>query len=492
MRAAPSPASRDGAAGDAGRTGLTVLLLAALACSACVRAPAREAPPAGLPELWVDAFAHEAGDGGVGSALRAVPHLQQPARVHLRSGLYAGPFEFPPGTQLEGHGVAVLHVEGAGTVVTARGALDLRRLTVQGGTVGLLAMGPVRLREVKFSGHRATAVQAFDAGVTAEQLELSSRLDGVVGVEAINAELRLEGVTLTGPMSHGVRAADSSVRIAKLVSEGPTIAVQVLRGSLEADDLRAAGGQGAAVLLTKAKGTLAKLDVTGHEYGLLCGGAQVTVRELSSRGAAAAGVSFFDSTVTMANVRVERAGPLGGVQLLSSTSTVGPLSVSASRGTGVLVRKGRATFGAVTIEGIEGERGRDGTTLSGDALEIRDAEVDVVELKARDLDGAGVYASNYGVLRAGTLEVERAGVGAVVVERRSTVTADRVISRGSRGPSLAAPEDGVLLVKSLTAQGGDVAVWADCDSGSRVTVQSVTDGTTLPALRCLAGPALRP
>jgi hypothetical protein len=474
-----------------------MVLALALASAACVGTPLKERLPrveearqsAPLPGLWVDAFAPGPGDGGVDAALKAIPRLEGPATLHLRSGLYAGPFEFPAGTRLEGHGAAVLYVEGAGVVVTAPGALVLEGVSVQGGSVGLSAGGPVTLRRVKFSGHRVAAVQVFDGGVTGEQVEVSSRLDGVVGVDAINAAVRLEGVTLLGPLSFGVRAADSAVTVSKLRSEGPATALQVLRGSVAADDVRAAGGQRAAVLVSKSKGTLARLDVTGHEYALLGTGNTLEVRAVVSRGAAASGVSLVASTVTLTDLTVERAGALGGLQLLDCTSTVGPVSVVDSRNGGVLVRKGRATLGALTVERIEGARGLDGTLFSGDALEVRDAEVDLLQLIARDLDGAGVYVSNFGVVRAGAVIVERSGFGAVVVERKSSVTADRVVSQGSRGPSVAAPEDGTLLVKSLTAQGGDVAVWADCDSGSRVTVQSVGDGTTLPALRCLTGPA---
>lgn len=458
----------------------------------CVRAPIVTTPPAGPLELWVDAFAPEGGDGGVSAALKQLPALSQPAHLHLRSGLYRGPFSFPGGTHVEGHGEAVLFVEGPEPVVTASAPLSLSRLRVQGGGVGVLATAPVSLSAVKFSGHRVAGVQVLDAGVTGEHLEFTSSVASVVGLDAVNALVSLEDVKVLGPMMHGVRTADSDVKTSKLTSEGPATALQTIRGTLEATGLQAAGGMRAAISVSKTRATISGVKVTGHEFAVLGLGGEVQMSAVVSRGAVAGGVSLVDSKATLKDVTIERAGHLGGVQLLGAESTVDRLTVTDTWASGLLVRKGKATIGAIEVRGIHGERGLDGTLASGDAVQVRDAEVTLARLDASDLDGAGVYASNFGLVRAGVIEVSNAGFGAVVVERKSRLTAERIVSRGSRGPSVAVPEDGVLVVKSLTAQGGDVAVWADCDSGSRVTVQQVTEGTTLPRLRCLLGPAPAP
>lgn len=465
-------------------------VLVAVLLGACARAPpvvVAEAPR----EVWVDAFAPEGGDGSRGAALKQVPVLGAAAHLHLRSGLYRGPFVFPPGSQVEGHGEVVLFDEGAGPVATSEGPLSLQRLSVQGGRVGVLANAPLVLEQVKFSGHRVAAVQVIDAGVTGQQLEVTARVDGVIGLDATNASVSLRAVKLLGPLAQGVRARDSTVALAQVTSEGPATAVQTLGGALELDGLRAAGGMRTAISVTGTRARLSGLEVTGHEYAVLGRGGELQVDGLLARGPQRGGVSMLDAAVRLSKVTVERAGGLGGAQLMGCTSQVQSLTVRDTQAWGLFVRKGRATVTELTAEGIRGEPGVDGAMGLGDALHVRDAEVEVARLVARGLDGAGLYASSFAVVKAGSLEVSGAGTGAVVVDRKSVVTAERVTSRGNRGPALAAPEDGLLSVDVLDAQGGDVTVWADCATGSFVTVKAVAPGTELPRLRCLQGP-LRP
>ncbi|MDP3232543.1 MAG: hypothetical protein Q8N26_07185 [Myxococcales bacterium] len=457
-------------------------VLCALVMASCVRVlpPAPVSSPPQRPELWVDAFAAEGGDGGRAAALKQVPSLTQPTSVHLRSGLYRGPFIFPGGTRLEGHGEVVLFDEGNGTVVSTPGPLALVRVSVQGGRLGISATGALSLEHVKFSGHRSAGLQLVDGGLTGHHLEVGSRVDGVVGVDATNSSVTLHDVKLSGPLLVGVRAKDSAVTLTTVSSEGPATAVQTLGGSLALKGLRAAGGMRTAVSVSKTKATLGGLDVTGHEYAVLGVGSDVDLDGLTSGGAFGGGVSLLNSTLRLTNATVQRAGPLGGVQLLGCTSVLGAVTVTDSQAWGVMVRQGTASIGALTATGLRGG--------GGDALHVRDAKVSIERLEASGLEGSGIYASNYATVTAGSVEVSGAETSAIVVERKSTVSATRVSSRGGRGPALAVPEDGLLTVDTLTAQGGDVAVWADCATESFVTVKAVTAGTELPRLRCLQGP----
>lgn len=457
-------------------------VVCALLVASCVRVKGPE-PARSLPattELWVDAFAPEGGDGSRAAALKRLPPLTGPTRLHLRSGLYRGPFVFPAGTRLEGHGEVVLFDEGSGVVVTAQGPLELVQVSVQGAGVGVASGGALALEHVKFSGHRVAGVRVTDGGVTGQHVEVSARVDGVVGVDVTNSSLTLQDVRVSGPMLAGVRARDSAVALTTVRSDGPAMAVQTLGGTLELKALRAMGGMRTAVSLTETKATLRDLDVTGHEYAVLGMGGDVTLDELRSSGAFGGGVSLLGAKVLLMNATIQRAGPLGGVQLLGCTSTLGTVRVTDSQAWGVMVRKGTAKIAFLTADGLRGG--------GGDALHVRDAEVSIERLEASGLEGSGLYASNYATVTAGSVEVTGADTSAIVVERRSVVTADRVTSRGGRGPSLAVPEDGVLTVNSLTAQGGDVSVWADCATESFVTVRAVTAGTELPRLRCLQGP----
>ncbi len=457
-------------------------VLCALMLASCVRlqAPEPASAPPGTREVWIDAFAPEGGDGSRAAAFKRIPTLTEPMRLHLRSGLYRGPFHFPGGTRVEGHGEVVLFDEGPGAVVSARGLLELAQVSVQGAGVGVVTSGALSLEHVKFSGHRVAGVQVIDGGVTGHHVEVSARVEGVVGLDATNAALTLHDVKVSGPMLVGVRARDSAVELATVVSEGPATAVQTIAGSLALKGLRAASGMRAAVSVSNTGATLSELDVTGHEYAVLGLGGDVTIDGLRSGGAFGGGVSFLKSTLRLTHLVVQRAGPLGGVQLLSCTSVLGSVRVTDSQAWGVMVRQGSATIASLTADGLRGG--------GGDALHVRDGKVSIERLEASDLEGSGLFASNFAAVTAGSVDVSGAETSAIVVERKSAVAVERVISRGGRGPALAVLEDGSLTVGSLSAQGGDVAVWADCETESFVTVKAVTAGTELPRLRCLQGP----
>lgn len=461
--------------------------MGALVVVGCVRAPVQPELPIQPQELWVDAFAREGGDGGVEAALKVMPALREAARVHVRSGLYAGPFSFPAGTSVEGHGEAVLFLEGPGTVVTANAPLQLKHVSIQGGAVGLLMTAPTSLEQVKFSGHRVAALQVHDAGVEARALEFTSKLD-TVGVDAINASVTISGAKFDGPLTFGLRSADSTVRLSKVTSVGPASVVQVLRGALTVDGLDASGGLRTAISISSAQGELSNLDVTGFEYAVLALKSPVGLRHAQLRGARFCGASFVNSRPTLDDITIERAGAGGGVQLLDSDSEVKSLSVTSTLASGVLVRKGKARIGALVVRDLRGELGPDGALISGDGLQVRDAEVELTSLEADTIDGAGVYASNVAKVVAKRIDVRSSGFGAAVVERKSMLFAESITSRASRGPSIAVPEDALIDVKFLSAQGGDVSVWADCASGAFVTVGAVDEGTVLPRLRCLEWP----
>jgi hypothetical protein len=458
---------------DRRRLALCALLLVV----GCVRT-APPVAPSPSPAVWVDAYAPEGGDGGVLTALKRVPRLTAAAELHLRSGLYTGPFEFPAGTTVTGHGEAVLVGEDAPETVVARGPLALRHLSVQGGVVGLRALAPVTLDEVQFSGQRQVALDVADAGLDGRELSFTSRVPGVVGLRAVNAHVTLDGVRGSGTLATLLSFTDSSSTVKQVRAEGPAIVVLAKHGTHRLDGLTAGGGTGAAVQLFETSATVVGLDVTGHEYALLSSRSEATVDGVVSRGARFAGLAFVDSKVTLGRAVVERAGPGGGAQFLASTSTVTELVVSDGNSVGALVRKGKATFERLSVKRVSG-------APEGDGLQVRDAEVRLANYDAEDLEGAALVATNFASVVAKRIEARSVGVSAAIVERRSSLVVDSLISRGSRGPSIAAPEDGLIDVQHLSARGGDVTVWAGCDTGSLVTIGTVDDGTFLPRIGCL-------
>ncbi|MCA2980552.1 MAG: hypothetical protein INH41_24585 [Myxococcaceae bacterium] len=476
-----------GARGGLARAALGALLLAG--CARPVTLPTRAVEaPARPREVWVDASAKPGGDGSLERPLAAVPPLDAGVHLRLRSGLYAGPFRFPGGTVVTGHGVAVLYVEGRDTVVTTQGGLvRLERLLVQGGGTGVsVSGGELSLEGVKFSGHAVAALDAVGASVEGAKVEVTGGIPGVTGFRVRGGRLELREARLAGPMRAGVEARGAAVQLEAFTSEGPATGAAVVGGALEGATLRLAGGQGAALSVHDAGVTLRDVDVTGHEYALL-GDGEVTLDGLVSRGAQYGGVSLVAGTSTLRRVKVERAGGMGGVQLLGGRHTLEGVEVSRSGGWGVMVRKAEATIGMLRVASLRGEQAPAGRIL-GDGLVVRDARVHVTTLVADDLEGSALFASNEGTATVGSLEARRCGGGAVFLERRSAATVDRLVSRSAAGPSVVVLEAAHLVVRDFSATGGDVSVWADCADGARVDITRHEPETVLPALRCLFVP----
>lgn len=446
------------------------LLIALLVlATGCVKIPPVEKPPAPL-ERWVDEAAAPEGDGGVMAALKGFPPRVSGV-LHVRSGLYRGPFSLDDGAVIVGHGEVVLYLEGEGVVVTSRGRTRLEHVSLQGGAVGLtIADGHAALAQVQLSSHRRVGIEVGDAGLSATELQVQGRSGEAVGVEAINADVRLERATFLGALTHGVRAADSRVSIDRLRSEGPATALQVMRGSLEAHEVKAAGGQRAAISLVDTQATVRGVETSGHEYGVLGTKGSITVTEVLARAPLIAGLAFFKGSVTLDQVRVHRAGSGGGLQLLDVTSSVGAVTISDAQGTGVLLRQGTATIKGLEVHLVHGDLTPSGTLLSGDALQVRDATVTLERLEVSEVDGAALAATNFSSVNAKAITVDGAGTAGVVAERRSRVVVEALEARSVRGAAIAVFEEGVLEVGRLTTSAVETPAWADCLGGAQVRI----------------------
>jgi hypothetical protein len=468
------------------------LLLGAVLTLGCPRPPG---PTPGLDltaprELWVDGSAPAGGDGTKERPLKAVPVLDGGLHLHLRSGLYPGPFEFPAGTHVTGHGVPVLFLEGDGVVVrTGRGPVRLERLLVQGGGVGLRSDGALVLEHVKVSGHRRVAIEGHDAGLDAVALEVTSQVPGTTGVLAEGGWVRLHGATLSGPMKRGLEARGAAVEVRDLRSEGPSTGILTVKGSLDGVKLTLAGGQAAALHVLDATTTLREVDVTGHEYALL-GSGTITVDGLVSRAPQQGGLSLLEATSTLRHVRVERAGGMGGLQLLGGSHALDDVVVTDSQAWAVLVRKGKARIGRLQARALRGE-GSGADRVLGDGLVVRDGTVTIDTLAAEDLEGSALFASHHATVTVTQLDAQRCGGGAAFVDHSAAVVVTNLKSRGALGPSVTVLDGARLRVGTFSATGGDVSVWADCSDGVRVDVKQPALDTPLPALRCLFTP-LRP
>ncbi len=462
-----------------------LLIALVVATFGCVKIPPPRLAAAPPVERWVDAYAPAEGDGGVMAALKVLPPRLSGV-VHVRSGLYRGPFELDDGAVLIGHGEVVLFLEGEGTVATAGGRARLEQVSFQGGSIGLAVAGRAQVEKAHFSGQRTAALTVVDGGLSGAGLEVDSRSPGNVGIDAIDAQVLLDRVTFRGTMAHGVRSNRSVLTVSQLRSEGPANALQVVRGSLEATGLRIAGGAGPAISLGETTASLRDVETTGHEYGLLAAGGAVTVARFLSRGAVVAGLGFFRGTVSLSDVRVHRAGSGGGLQLLDATSTIHSASVDDAHGTGVLVRQGKATITRLEAHLIRGDPTSSGTLLAGDAVQVRDATVELGRLEASEVDGAALSATNFSKATATEIVIDGAATAGIVAERRSRVVATTVRAKAVRGAVLAAFEEGQLEVKRLEASDAETPAWADCLEGALIRIDS-TD-RSVEWQRCVRGP----
>lgn len=470
--------------------GSAILLLVLAGCPARVLPvtgeplpPPTPAPAAAAIELWVDGSAAEGGNGTKQAPFKQLgPALQAGAVVHLRSGLYAGPFVLPPNVRLVGHGQAVLYAEGEQTVLTADGPVGLASLSVQGGFVGLDAKGPAALIGIHFSGHRRVALTAV-AELTVEDSVLDGTVSETVGIQ-LRKEARgtLKKVRFTGAFRRAIDAVDATLKVEDLTSEGPAQALHVQGGTTVAAQVAVAGGSGPAVFSAGGALWLTDATVNGHEYAVQARGTKLTLSRVRSNRVQLAGIATVDCTGTLTDTQVEQSGSYGALQLLDSTLTVKGLKVKQARASAVFVRKGSVTLEGATLEQTRGDRDQTG----GDALHVRDAELEASDVVVRDADGVGAFATAHATVTLRRFSCERCRVGAVVAELQSDVKAFGLVARGGEGPVAAVLDKSTLTLEDAEVVTSEVAIWAECDHGARVTLKRVKSNLPMPQSGCIA------
>jgi hypothetical protein len=451
--------------------------------------PAPQAPPARVAERWVDAHArHPEGDGTfdrplrtLGLALAALP--PEGGRIHVRTGLYRGPFLLPEGVWVRGHGEVVLHAEGdAEAVVTLAGAGGLQALHVQGGLRGVrIQAGPVRLEGVKLSGQRTEGVEVRDGGVLeATAVDVEGTVSGTLGVRVgPGGRAVLHQALFRGGLSEGLRVeAGGFARLVDARSEGPAQALRSIGGSLEVEGLRAAGGRMAAVGVGGGTARLSQVVVVGHEYALLVGAeAKVSVRGLTSLRAERAGVGVAASTVEMEEVLVLGAGSHGGINAVGATLTLRRFLVSGAGAYGISLHGGEADVSHGAIVAVTDDGG------GGDGVHARIGKARLSHLHLSRLEGVGVQAAQGAVLTLRDLSVDRAAWAGVLAETGGSIDAVSVSVRRSGGSAVAVPGEGRIFVDALVAeQNAAGTVWVECGQGAEVWLGRVR-APDLPAIQ---------
>lgn len=456
---------------------LVLGLLAACAGRAIVVAGAAPEPPR-EPEVWVDAYALPGGDGTERRPFKNLPmDLAAGSRVHLKSGLYAGPFVLPERTTLSGEGEVVLHADGPGPVVQATVA-TLSGLSVQGGGVGLVVKGPVALFGVHFSGHHDTGVLVEATGAVAlTGCVFEGAVHDSTAVLVNGGKATFDGGVFREGWKRGLDGQNGTLVGKNLSFEGITAPVRVVGGTADLTDVSAAAGQGPAFFVTRGALTLRRVKVQGHEYGVESGeGAVVRVDGLVVRRSQLVGLALVGSDSRLSRVTVETSGRQGAMQILGGTALVEETTLSDVQAQGILVRKAKVTLRRITIDGVHMDTEHDGTKLEGDGIAVRDSTADLDDVRVSDAEGAGVLVTMSAQVTLGTVNVERAGVGGLVVERSSAVFGKTLVVRGANGPGVSVLEGSSLRLGALKVSGAsDGAVWAECENGSSVRLDTLEE-----------------
>jgi hypothetical protein len=446
--------------------------------------PAPRAAP-GL-ELWVDAQALEGGDGTATHPLRRLEAALAPSApqrlLHLAPGLYPGPFVLPDGTEVLGGSASVLTAPGGVTVLEARGKVTLRRLLVQGGTLGLSGSGQLHLEEVRFSGQRTGALSlAEGTSLRAEGSVLEASVSGAVGLlVAKGASVQLLGCTFEGPWQRAIEAhAAEALLVSHCRFRGAVTALYLKDGRAELQDVSISEGRGPGLYVVGGTLALHRVEVNGHEYGLLTGtGAAVEAEDFTSTRADRAGVGMVNAKAHFKRLTILQAGSFGGLQCVSSDVTVEELKVEDVQGVGVFMRSGTLHLdGAVVL------RTKDADGTGADGVQLRGGRAVLKNLTVQQVSGACLTAAEGTDASLETATLENCRTAGLAAEGGARLLASAVTVRTSEGPGAVATGDGRLALRDFRALGTDGVVWAECTSGAQVTATDVAGA--LPALPCL-------
>jgi hypothetical protein len=437
-------------------------------------------------ERWVDASAPEGGDGTPQRPFKGLAQALAPdAIIHLRSGLYAGPWMLPAGSHLIGHGEVVLYAEGEATVVTAPASASLESLSVQGGFVGMRAIGPVTLRRTHFSGHRRVAIEA-EASLTVEDSVFYGSVSETRGIQLKKgAQAKLKKLRFVGAFRRAIDAEGARLEADDIHSEGPAQALHLEGSQSQVRKLTVAGGSGPAVFVAEGALTLIDASVSGHEFGLQARKAALTVQRFSSKRVQLAAIATVECTGTLTDIQAEQSGSYGGLHLLESKLKVKGVKLKQARAMGILVRRGEVKLDDVTIEQVRGDREPTGEN-GGDGLHLRDADVEATNIIVRDAEGVGVFATAGARVELNRFACERCRIGAVVSEIASVVTVKGLTSRGGEGPAVAVLDHATVKLEDADITAVQVPIWAECDQGARVTVKRMKSNLALPSSGCIA------
>ncbi len=470
--------------------------------------------PAPLPDLWVDAMALPGGDATAQHPAKDLNEVLGPNRkVHLRSGLYRGPFTLPAKVELIGEGEAVLYAEGAGAaVVTMPEGGALRRLSVQGGEIGVVGAKAVSLEQVHFSGHRRAALSMSSGVLEANSVEVEATvpdsagflLDATPGrappeetgkeppgplrpLDGVKAALSatVRGADFRGGLQHALDVRGAWLELSDSELDGVASPIRLRDSVATLRSVALKAGRGAAVFAAGSRLSVSGLEVLGHEYALEARTTELSVDGLTATGSEHASVAAVKCTGSLKRLRLERPGNFAAAQLVGSKLSVSDVEIRDADAAGLMVRQGTIALDGVKVHAVRAETNAAGPReTGGDALMLRGCTGTVSHVEIEDAEGVGAWVSVRAQLRIEELSCRRCGLGALLVELASRVTAQKVSVDGAHGPAVTVTEHGQLELTGLVSHGAEVPVWAECGNGAIAKVSGI-EGQAQPSSPCV-------
>jgi hypothetical protein len=365
--------------------------------------------------------------------------------------------------------------------------------------VGLLSAGALKLRDVHFSGQRAAAVRVSGGILEVDGAALSASMSNVAGVELSGGRALLRHVSWEGPFS---TALDVSPRDGPLSSE-PTLELwdSKIEDAVRGVRLRSAGrarivklsvvrGRAEGLLIYGTRAELGSVTVVGHEYGVSLGaGADVTAKDLVSTQAHRAGIALTHARAVMHDVRIDRAGNFGAVQLVKASLWLERFHIVDSKSYGV-----SAVASRVVLRDGSVVRTEDSDGGGGDGLQLRNSDSQVVSVYVDQSQGAGAWVAEGGVATLVNVTLSRSVAAGVVVETGGRLVGVSVHVDGSDGPGLLVAK-GAAQVDRWTFSGvKEDALSPDCAAGAAVKVHEAPEGQRVSLRAPCVGrsPALLP
>ncbi len=445
-------------------------------------------PDAGVvPEMFVDVSAPPGGDGSRARPFQSLSEAPARGRLRLASGIYPGGVVLED-VELVGGPAVVLAATPPAACVRSRGTVRLEQVQIQGGAAGVVVEGGrTSLASVSLSGQRGPAVEVgagAELVVTGSTFQAS--VSSVPGVRVLpGGKAELGQVRFQGPFRRAVDATGpAALRLTGVQVQDAVTGLWLSGGAAQVESMEVRGGRGPGIYVAGGTLQLRDLRVGGHEYGLLTGeGARVDARDVRSAGAERAGVALVKSKATLEDVRVEAAGPMGGVQLIASEVRIRGLEVEGGRSTGLVTRDAQLTLEGGTFRG---PRATDKT--EGDAVQIRGGTATLGGLRIQDCTGIGLLSAEGASVTVGRSTVSGAAVAGLAVETEASLTATEVLIERTTGPAVLVTSRGTARLRSMTARTNrDGPLWAECSQGVDVEIDGwAGDVSPVPA-PCIHG-----